>query len=123
MSAAIAKESNSELTPIEDKTATTSINDPSSILRPEHTKMKKMMKKAMKTKESYEERRRRSSSVEQQTLRYRIPIRSAGHQQSHTVKNLIPETAKEDRPSNRFDSVSRILVKNSIISFNRSVDQ
>lgn len=67
------------------------------ILKTEKTKEKARKKKKTKiSSETPAERERRVSLTEQQTLRYKVPARNEGHQQSHTVRNLVPKAIKQE---------------------------
>lgn len=75
-------------------------------------KQKKPNKKAKKVQISQERERRRSSSVAQQTLRYRVPARVEGHQRSHTVRKLLPLSRKdEEKPSRASNEVNGFLLR------------
>lgn len=64
------------------------------ILKTEKAKEKAKKKKTKISTESPAEHERRVSLTEQQTMRYKVPVRIEGHQPSHTVRNLVPKAIK-----------------------------
>lgn len=70
------------------------------ILKTEKSKEKAKKKKTkISSEETPSQHERRVSLTEQQTLRYKVPVRIEGHQQSHTVRKLVPKAIiQEQKP-------------------------
>lgn len=73
--------------------------------------------KKLKLKEEKNHQRRRSSS--EQPLRYRLSIRPAGYQQSHSVRNLIPISSQEERDQDKSKSLEKTSVRDEPLSTDR----